>query len=64
MGKEVERLVNRLVKSGVKNFSIFPGSDPNKTSEDIAREVNKALDQIERGDFEEFAGLGDSQRNL
>jgi len=45
---EVERLFERL--KGMKNFNIFPGSNPNATAEEVAAEVNKALDQIAKGD--------------
>jgi len=37
----------------VKNVGFTLGSNPNVTAEDIARELNKALDQLEEGNFEE-----------
>lgn len=52
MGAQIERLKGRLQKMGAKNFSFFPGSKPNVTPEEVAREVNKALDEIESGNFE------------
>lgn len=50
---EMERLKQRLKDSRVTNFHVFRGSNKDATDEDIAREVNKSLDAIERGEFEE-----------
>lgn len=49
---EVERLRNRLKAMGAKQLRISHGSRP-ATAEEVAGEVNRALDAIERGDFEE-----------
>ncbi len=38
---------------GVTNIGIFPGSNPNVTAEQIAGEMNRAISQLEAGDFEE-----------
>ena len=32
----------------------FPGTDPTVSQEDVAREMNSALDQLERGEAEVF----------
>jgi len=42
---EVEKLFKRL--KGVRNMGVTLGDGENITAEDVAREVNKALDQIE-----------------
>lgn len=34
------------------DIKLFPGSSRDATSEDMAREINKAIAQIESGDFE------------
>ncbi len=38
---------------GVTNIGISRGSNPNVTAEQIAGEINRAIAQIEAGDFEE-----------
>jgi type IV pilus biogenesis protein CpaD/CtpE len=38
---------------GVTNIGISRGSASNVTAEQIAREINRAIAQIESGDFEE-----------
>lgn len=45
----VEVLAKRLTEMGAKKFSFTPGSNPNATPDQIAAEINKALDQIESG---------------
>ncbi len=35
-----------------RNVGVFPGSNPNVTAEDIAREINKSIEEIGNGDFE------------
>ena len=45
---ELEKLIKRLSNPSIKNFNIFPG-DVSYSPETLAREVNKALDQIEAG---------------
>lgn len=48
---EIDRLKTRL--AGVRNFRITPGTHAREfTPEQIAAEINKALDQVERGDCE------------
>lgn len=50
---ELEKLKERLFgdpKRRLVNFSFTPG--PEATPQGVAREINKALDQIEKGDFE------------
>ncbi|HZS57580.1 MAG TPA: hypothetical protein VFA65_24480 [Bryobacteraceae bacterium] len=55
MGPEQTRLIDRLCNDPERkllNFNIFPG-DRRCTPEELCAEVNKALDQIERGNYEE-----------
>ena len=62
MSTQIEILRERLFgKSGMsaRNFSIFPGSNPNAAPEDIAGEINKTLDEFSRGNFEEIADFED-----
>jgi hypothetical protein len=33
---------------------VFPGTDPNVTQDQIAAEILKAMDQVERGEAEEL----------
>jgi hypothetical protein len=54
MSAEMDRLKQRLV--GVKQFHVFPGTNPNVTLEEMAAELNRALDRLEAGDFEEWQG--------
>lgn len=52
---EVEKASKRMFgpgSMGVKNISFTLGSRTDLTAEDIARELNKALDAVEAGDFE------------
>jgi hypothetical protein len=52
---QVELAAKRLFGPGglgVTNISIFPGTDPNVTAEQIAGELNRALDQLEAGTAE------------
>ena len=56
MANHAEIAKNRLYGEGglgVKDFKMFPGSDRDATSEDFAEQVNKALAQIEAGDYDE-----------
>lgn len=55
MTSEVDRASQRLFGPGglgVKNISIFPGSNPNVTAEQVAAQLNKCLDALEAGDYE------------
>lgn len=66
MKSEMEKLKDRLFNQSdgrsVENFSVFPGDNPNVTPEDIAREVNRVLDQIEAGQAEVIEDIdGDVQ---
>lgn len=36
------------------NFKIFPGNSRDATPEQIAEQINKAISQIETGDFEDI----------
>jgi DNA topoisomerase IA len=53
MTTEVERLKQRLIEGGISLISVFPGTNPMTTREDLAAEMNKALDMIEAGEFKE-----------
>lgn len=49
MMTELEKLKERLYGEGglgVTNFHIFPGTNPNVTAEEVAREVNRSLDNV------------------
>lgn len=63
MGPEQQRLMDRLFGDPdrkVRNFNIYPG-ERKCTPEELCAEVNKALDAIEAGDFEEVVyGPADS----
>ena len=37
----------------IKDFKVFPGTNPDTTPEEVAEEINKALAQIEAGEAEE-----------
>jgi hypothetical protein len=50
---ELTKLHARLVEMDVRKFNIFPGTNPNATPEQIAAAINRALDAIEAGKFEE-----------
>lgn len=39
---------------GASNFKMFPGTNPYASSEAIAHEVSKAVEQIGAGEAEEF----------
>lgn len=52
---EVEKASKRMFgpgSMGVTNINFTLGSRTDLTAEDIARELNKALDAVEAGDFE------------
>lgn len=47
--------LNEMIKHrGVTIRGFFPGTNPNATLEQVAEAINKALDQIEAGNFEEI----------
>lgn len=50
---QIEKLHQRLALMQVTNFNIFPGTKP-VSGEQLAEEINKALDAIEAGDYEEI----------
>lgn len=61
-GPEVTRLIRRLADMKTRNFGVLWGDKAAEVSaEDRAREINRALDAIEAGDFDVLdmdAGLG------
>ena len=47
--------LNEMIKHrGVTVRGIFPGTNPNATLEQVAEMINRALDQLEAGDYEEI----------
>lgn len=53
---EIEKVKARMFGPGsleVKNIGFTLGARNDITAEDIARELNRALDQLEAGDFED-----------
>jgi hypothetical protein len=48
---EVEKLNARLISSGVKDFKAFIDYNNPPTAENLAREMNKVLDQLESGEY-------------
>ena len=55
MGTQLELAKRRLFSVDsvyASNVKLFPGSDRDVTAEQMAGEVNKAIAQIEAGDFE------------
>tara|TARA_R110000850_G_scaffold125580_1_gene244022 strand:- start:15 stop:209 length:195 start_codon:yes stop_codon:yes gene_type:complete len=56
---QLEVAKNRLYeKSGldVSNFKMFPGAVRDVTAEQIAEQLNKAIAQVQSGDFEDVDG--------
>lgn len=51
---QVEQLIHRLTEAGITNFDSFPGTLPDVTKEQLAEEINKSLDQLKAGNFEEI----------
>ena len=58
-GPEQKRLRERLQAMGTANFNVFPGTNPNATPEQVAGAVNRALDQLEAGEFEDITDVED-----
>ena len=55
MNTEIQKLNQRLFGPDslmAKNVKIFRGSGNDVTPEQIAREINRSLDQIERGEYD------------
>lgn len=55
MGQHLELAKKRLFDKdslAVTNIKLFPGSNRDTTPEQFADEINKAISQIEAGDFE------------
>lgn len=56
MGQQLELAKKRLFDKdslAVTNIKFFPGSSRDTTAEQFAEQINKALSQLESGDFEE-----------
>lgn len=55
MASQLEEAKRRLFEKGeleAKNIKFFPGTNREATPEQFAEQVNRALVQIEAGDFE------------
>lgn len=55
MNSQVKLAQNRLFDAdalAASNFKLFPGSSRETSAEQFAEQVNKAISQIEAGDFE------------
>lgn len=53
---QLELAQNRLFGAngmGVTNLKFYPGTDRDTTVEKFAEQINKAISQVEAGDFEE-----------
>lgn len=62
MGSQLESAKRRLFDAeslNVENVKLFPGSSREATPEQMAEEINKALAQIEAGDYEEVVKFED-----
>jgi hypothetical protein len=62
MKSQVEQARDKLFSPDgldVKNIKLFPGSSRDVTAEQIAEQVNKALAQLEAGDYEMVDQLPD-----
>jgi len=56
MGQQLDLAKNRLFGKdalAVKNVKLYPGTNRETTSEEFAEQINKALSQLESGDFDE-----------
>lgn len=56
MGQHLDLAKKRLFDKdslAVTNVKFFPGTSRDTTSEQLAEQVNKAISQIEAGDYEE-----------
>lgn len=57
MGHQIELAKKRLFDMdslAVTNIKLFPGSNRDTTAEQFAEQINKAISQLESGDFEEI----------
>ena len=62
MQTQTERAKQKLYSAGtleVDNIKLFPGSSRDVTAEQMAEQINKALAQIEAGDYELVEQLPD-----
>jgi predicted Mrr-cat superfamily restriction endonuclease len=54
MGQQLELAKKRLFDKeslGVTNLKLFPGSNRDTTADQFAEQINKAISQIESGDY-------------
>lgn len=55
MGQQLDLAKSRLFDAtalNVKNVKLFPGSNRDTTAEQFAEQINKAISQLESGDYE------------
>lgn len=55
MAKQLEDAKHRLFDAAglrAADIKLFPGSNRDATADEMAEQINKALDQIERGDYD------------
>lgn len=53
---EIEMAKRRLFDSdglGARNVSVFPGSSRDASAEQVARQINRVISQLEAGEYEE-----------
>lgn len=53
MSTNVEKLQEQMAELGIIKLNVFPGTNPNVTQEQVAKEISTALDNITTGNFEE-----------
>lgn len=51
---EVDKLKANILIHGINRLHIFPGTDPNVAEEQVAGVINRAIDQLIAGDYEEI----------
>lgn len=54
----VEKLNAKLEEVGGTVRGVFPGTNPNATAEDVAGEILRSIERLERGEFEFVADIG------
>jgi hypothetical protein len=52
---QVEQLNTKLQEHGLTVRSVFPGTNPNVTDEQVAAELSRAIDSLMAGNFEEVS---------
>ncbi len=52
MISQLDILKKRMAAEQISNIKIFRGTAKNVTAQQIAGEINKSLDDVEKGDFD------------